>query len=356
MSRTTTTTRSCWSTRRVPRGFTLIELLVVVAIIALLLSILLPSLGRAREQAKSIKCLAHQRGLAQAGLTFANEHNDRFQLVTSADGRAAADPSKSRFAYDDQGELLSWVVALAPYSGASMYGRNADWGVRADTFAQAENLKDQMDPQFDLAICPSDTVGISTPFYPNGPQLMGTGTGGLYWGRLSFGINEDLTGGDDGHSPLPPVGRYDEKRPEAWRMGQRSPFAGDRFEGRLDRIYNPASLLLISDAGADSAAEAKAAGANGNSDPSSVASLIISALATGPMLAHAQDKWPQRIPTERHPKGAINVIFADFHGERVTPTGWHKASADPAVLTPTGHDVRTRVSPYRITGPIRELE
>jgi len=55
------------------RGFTLIELLVVVAIIALLISILLPSLAKAREQAKSLVCAAHLKELGNATTIWVTE-------------------------------------------------------------------------------------------------------------------------------------------------------------------------------------------------------------------------------------------------------------------------------------------
>jgi prepilin-type N-terminal cleavage/methylation domain-containing protein len=57
------------------RGFTLIELLVVVAIIALLISILMPSLARAKEAARQAKCSANLHSIGQARMACDTEHN-----------------------------------------------------------------------------------------------------------------------------------------------------------------------------------------------------------------------------------------------------------------------------------------
>ena len=59
---------------RPPVGFTLVELLVVIGIIALLISILLPALNKAREAARATLCQSNQRQLIMAFLMFANEH------------------------------------------------------------------------------------------------------------------------------------------------------------------------------------------------------------------------------------------------------------------------------------------
>ena len=59
-------------------AFTLIELLVVISIIALLIGILLPVLGSAREAGRNTACLSNLRGLGQALVTYATDHRDQF--------------------------------------------------------------------------------------------------------------------------------------------------------------------------------------------------------------------------------------------------------------------------------------
>ncbi|MHC4642620.1 MAG: type II secretion system protein, partial [Planctomycetota bacterium] len=59
------------------RGFTLIELLVSISIMAALMSILLPSLNRAREQGQRVVCQSNMRQLSLAWYMYADDNEDR---------------------------------------------------------------------------------------------------------------------------------------------------------------------------------------------------------------------------------------------------------------------------------------
>ena len=78
--------------RNTRRGFTLIELLVVIGIIALLVSILMPALGKARELAKRMKCGTQIRGILQSVALYQNEYNERNPVVGANSDATSAGP------------------------------------------------------------------------------------------------------------------------------------------------------------------------------------------------------------------------------------------------------------------------
>jgi prepilin-type N-terminal cleavage/methylation domain-containing protein len=99
------------------RGFTLIELLVVIAIIALLMSILMPALGRVRKQARTTACLAQ---LKQWGLLFSLycQDNDGYFFtgeVNGARGNAIATIDGVTKSWGT-GSGGFWRIVMAPYT------------------------------------------------------------------------------------------------------------------------------------------------------------------------------------------------------------------------------------------------
>lgn len=96
------------------RAFTLIELLVVVAIIALLISVLLPALGDARKAGQKAKCLSNFRTLISASLQYASE--DKQEIAVPVHQNAVSRLAEQGF---NEGEPYSpWLrIGLAGVYG-----------------------------------------------------------------------------------------------------------------------------------------------------------------------------------------------------------------------------------------------
>ena len=105
------------------RAFTLIEILVVVAIIGLLVAILLPSLRRAREQAKTTVCMTQIRQLMTAALMYTQEYQGSLPGSGVNDAKILdqyTDPDSKRRRHD----YLSWVGTF--WTGVKLDDLTAD--------------------------------------------------------------------------------------------------------------------------------------------------------------------------------------------------------------------------------------
>jgi prepilin-type N-terminal cleavage/methylation domain-containing protein/prepilin-type processing-associated H-X9-DG protein len=283
---------------RAQGGFTLVELLVVIGIIALLISLLLPTLSAARESAKRVACVSKLRQIMVGAQMHLIDHKGYFPMVGVLTGLQPPDLNDQYsvkydyFSYDFGG-ALRMAAPITISLATELSARQARDVLSNDNVGTAETDDTGFIRNF---LCPSQASSTSEfpqlglLYVANDPQ-----TGGIFWYT-------------EGQSYI-----YNEAA-----LGYDAPF--NRYMGQYTRIHQPGKTMFAADG---------QLGSNVTSRypyPVGIGMMSLYNIAVEPpvtmadALAGVNAGDPENFDHFRH-RGKINIAFCDDHVEtrNITP-------------------------------------
>ena len=153
-----------------PSAFTLVELLVVIGIIALLISILLPALSKARRAANNLLCMANLRSMVQAMNIYATANHGYFPGSVNTSARFLWGQDFTNNGYDESNcpnvcQIWDWQAPLAEAMGYD-FNHGPTSADRLQRFSQLSNRKIFSCPENQILAGPYSGSTLKVPVGP----------------------------------------------------------------------------------------------------------------------------------------------------------------------------------------------